>query len=46
MKLTLTKVLLNFDLELSTKNVEDWADDKVYLLVQKNPLYVKITPRM
>ena len=46
MKLTLAKILLNFDLELSEKNAGDWSDQKVFLLHDKKPLYVKIMPRL
>ena len=47
MKLVLAKVLWNFDLELSEKMMEgDWSDQKVYLLNQKMPMYVKMMPRV
>lgn len=47
MKMILAKVLLNFDLELSEKMMEgDWSDQKVYLLNEKTPMYVKMTPRV
>ena len=47
MKLVLAKVLWNFDLELSEKMMEgDWSDQKVYLLNQKMPMYVKMIPRV
>lgn len=43
----LAKVLWNFDLELSEKMMEgDWSDQKVYLLNQKMPMYVKMMPRV
>ena len=45
MKLILVKVLLNFDLELSNKNIGAWDDTKVWLLHEKKPYYVKIHPR-
>lgn len=47
MKMVLAKVLLNFDLELSEKMTGvDWSDQKVYLLSEKTPMYVKMTPRV
>lgn len=41
MRLILTKVLYNFDLELCPES-EGWADQKVYLLWEKHPLMVKL----
>ena len=47
MKMVLAKVLWNFDLELAEKMKEvDWTDQKVYLLNQKTPMYVKMRPRV
>ena len=47
MKMVLAKVLWNFDLELAEKMKEgDWTDQKVYLLNQKMPMYVKMRPRV
>ena len=47
MKMVLAKVLWNFDLELGEKMKEgDWTDQKVYLLNQKMPMYVKMRPRV
>ena len=47
MKTVLAKVLLNFDLELSEKMTGvDWSDQKVYLINEKTPVYVKMTPRV
>ena len=43
MRLILAKMVWNFDMELLTKG--DWADQKVYILYQKTPLRVKLTPR-
>lgn len=46
MKMVLAKVLWNFDLELSEKMMGgDWSDQKVYLLNEKTPMYVKMSPR-
>ena len=47
MKMVLAKVLWNFDLELAEKMKEgDWTDQKVYLLNEKMPMYVKMRPRV
>ena len=47
MKMVLAKVLWNFDLELAEKMKEgDWTDQKVYLLNEKTPMYVKMRPRV
>ncbi|KFY23056.1 hypothetical protein V493_06128, partial [Pseudogymnoascus sp. VKM F-4281 (FW-2241)] len=45
MRLILAQVLWNFDLELTTES-ENWADQKIYSLWEKTPLYVKLTPVM
>ena len=45
--MVLVKVLWNFDLELSEKMMGgDWSDQKVYLLNEKTPMYVKIRSRL
>ena len=41
MRLILTKVLYNFDLELCPES-EEWADKKVFTLWEKHPLMVKL----
>ena len=47
MKLILDKTVWNFDLELSDKMMGgDWSDQKVYLLNEKVPMYVKMRPRI
>lgn len=46
MKLILVKVIWNFDLEFSEKNVGAWNDQKVYLTNEKTPLYVNLRPRV
>lgn len=46
MKLILSKVIWHFDLELSERNVGEWNDQKVYLMNEKTPLYVRIKPRV
>jgi averantin hydroxylase len=43
MRLILAKVLYNFDLELDDR-VGDWMDQKVFVLWEKHPLWVKVTP--
>ena len=47
MKLILAKVIVNFELELcgEERNVGEWNDQKVYLINEKTPLYVKIRAR-
>jgi len=45
MNLILCKVMWSFDLELGEGNKEDWSDQKIWLLHERLPLYVKITPR-
>ncbi|KAL1796932.1 hypothetical protein ACET3X_005472 [Alternaria dauci] len=42
MRLIITKVLWNFDLELFDEN-KDWLDQTVYTLWQKEPLVVKVS---
>ncbi|KAL5353083.1 hypothetical protein ACLOAV_001113 [Pseudogymnoascus australis] len=43
MRLILAQVLWNFDMKLATKS-DNWADQKIFALWQKEPLYVKLTP--
>ena len=44
MKLILCKVLWNFDMELAGGNKDDWSmEQKVYLLYERTPVYVKLT---
>lgn len=45
MKLILAKVVWSFDLELSKNNAEDWSDQKVFLLNEKIPMYVRLKAR-
>ena len=49
MKLILAKVLWNFDLEFPPdeegRNKGEWNDQKVYLINEKTPLWVKIMAR-
>jgi averantin hydroxylase len=44
MKLILSKILLNFNLELDEPRTGDWMRQKVYVLWEKPPLWVKLTP--
>lgn len=44
MRLVLTKVLFNFDLELVDKDVDWMAGQKVFTLWEKPSLMVKLTP--
>ena len=41
-RLLLTKVLYNFDMEL-VPGQDDWLKQKIYLVWQKGPLYVKFS---
>lgn len=45
MNLILCKVMWSFDLALGEGNKEDWSDQKIWLLHERLPLYVTITPR-
>ena len=45
MNLILAKVIWSFDLELGEETKEDWSDQKIWLLHERCPLYVKISPR-
>ena len=46
MNLILCKVLWNFDMELAEENKSDWSmEHKIWLLYERNPLYVKLSPR-
>ncbi|KAM0801503.1 toxin biosynthesis cytochrome P450 monooxygenase [Usnea florida] len=46
MKMILAKVLWNFDLELSERmRGKDWSDQLVFLLNEKTPMYVRMSPR-
>jgi averantin hydroxylase len=44
MRLILAKVLFNFDLELDEGKTGQWLDQKVYILWEKNPLWVRLKP--
>lgn len=41
MRLIITKVLFNFDMELCPES-ETWADQKTFLLWEKHPLMVRL----
>lgn len=45
MRIILARVLWNFDLKLADES-KDWlGKQKIYLLWEKSPLYVYLTPR-
>lgn len=44
MRLILTKTLYNFDLTLCEES-KRWADQKTYIMWEKKPLMVRLTPR-
>ncbi len=44
--LIMAKLILSFDFELAENNVEDWSDQKVWLLNETLPLNVKISSRV
>lgn len=43
MRLILASILWNFDMEL-VSGQENWIDQKIYLVWEKHPLMVKLTP--
>ncbi|KAL8989743.1 MAG: hypothetical protein Q9177_001441 [Variospora cf. flavescens] len=46
MKLILCKVIWKFDMELGEGNKNDWSmEQKIWLLPERSPVYVKITAR-
>ena len=45
MNLILAKMIWSFDLELMSDNKEDWDDQKIWILHERVPLNVKISPR-
>lgn len=45
MKLILAKTFWTFDLELTDKSVKDWTDQKIFLLHEKTPMFVRLRPR-
>lgn len=45
MRLTLTKLLWNFDFELDDDSDRWMQEQKVYLVWEKTPLLVKLRPR-
>lgn len=46
MRLTLAKLLWNFDFELLDDSDQWMRDQKVYLIWEKTPLMVKLRPRL
>lgn len=45
MNLILAKVIWEFDMELGERTKKDWSDSRVWLVHEKFPVYVKISPR-
>lgn len=45
-KLILCKMFWTFDLQLAENNVDDWTDQKVWLLSERLPLNVKVGLRV
>lgn len=43
MRLLIVSLLLHFDLELDSRS-EQWKEHKAYLLWEKPPMHVKLTP--
>lgn len=43
MRIIMAQVLFHFDLELMPES-ENWLDQKVYLVWEKNPLFVRLKP--
>ena len=43
MRLILARIIYNFNMELGDKS-EDWLDQNIYILWQKRPLSVILTP--
>ncbi len=43
MRLILARIIYNFDMELGDEN-DDWLDQNIYILWQKRPLPVILTP--
>ena len=44
MRLILSKLLFNFDLELDQARTGDWADQRVFIFWEKKPLWVTLKP--
>jgi len=44
MRLTLARLLFNFDIE-ATPKIEGWTEQNIYLLWQKKPLPIILRPR-
>lgn len=45
-ELILAKIFWSFDLELSERSPKDWTHQRVYLLLEKLPLFVHLKPRV
>lgn len=46
LNLILAKLIWSFDLELSADNTGDWTDQRVWLINEKLPMFVKLKPRV
>lgn len=42
MKMILAKMIWSFDIELSESQKKDWSDQKIWVLHEKGPLFVKL----
>ena len=45
MELIMAKLLFNFDFEIADREMEDWTDQKVFLLFERLPLLVRLHAR-
>lgn len=45
MRMVLTKVLFNFDLQLADPSEDWWTTQNTFFVWQKKPLMVKLSPR-
>lgn len=45
MKLILAKVIWSFDLAVSENQKKDWADQKIWILHERGPLFVNLRSR-
>jgi hypothetical protein len=46
MRLTISHLVWNFDLQLSNRTSKDWLDQTAHVLWDKKPLIVLWSPRM
>jgi len=45
MRLIISHMLWNFDLELSDRTTKNWLDQTAHVVWDKQPLLVKLSPR-